>query len=116
MLTDLLNQERINALVTRLHTGKTPADETRRNALLAHLTTASHLIHNYLGAAAWLAIPDAVLDHALVTVARDLETRDKSPGGVFAAFGEHDQGVRLARDPLTPVYPILRPYTVGGFA
>lgn len=116
MLDELFTQERVSALVNRLHTGKTPADETRRQALLGHLTTASNLVHTYLGAAAWLAIPDAVLDHALVTVARDLETRDKSPGGVFAAFGEHDQGIRLARDPLTPVYPLLRPYTAGGFA
>lgn len=112
---DILKDAQISALIERLHTGKQPLDDERRETLRHYLTTATELVYGYLGNQ-WVQVPESVMDTVLTTVARDLETREKSPGGVFAAFGEHDSAIRLARDPLTPVYPILQRYASGGFA
>ena len=62
------------------------------------------------------SVPDVIREAAILTAARELETRVKSPGGIFAAFGDQDGAIRLARDPLGPVRPLLAPYLPGGFA
>lgn len=102
-------------VLDRLHTGKTPITSERREVLTQYITTAEHLVTHYAGTA-WITVPESIQIHVITLVARELETRDKSPGGVFAAFGEHDGGIRLARDPLTLAYPLLKPYLQGGFA
>ncbi len=90
-------------------------DEQEKQRITKNLTTAIKLVDTYLGSARE-NIPDVIRDEALLTVARELETRTKAPGGVFAAYGEHDAPIRLARDPLNLVYPLLRPFVGGGFA
>lgn len=110
-----LDQERLAALVTSIHSSKTELSTERRQALTTLVTTASELVINYAGKW-WDHIPTSVQNQVLTTVARELETREKSPGGIFAAFGEHDGAIRLARDPMTLAYPLMRPYLPGGFA
>lgn len=110
-----LDQERVAALVDSLHSSKAELTAERRQALTTLITTAGELVTTYAGKW-WDHIPTSVQNQALTTVARELETREKSPGGIFAAFGEHDGAIRLARDPMTLVYPLIRPYLPGGFA
>lgn len=110
-----LEPARVSRLVEALHSSKADLSEARRASLETLLTTAHSLVTAFTGAQ-WDTIPTTVQNHVLTTVARELETREKSPGGVFAAFGEHDSGIRLARDPLTMAYPLMRPYIGGGFA
>lgn len=112
---NVIDPARLTALARSLHTAKGDMNDERRQALERLLKTSAEMLTKYAGPT-WDAIPTTVQDHALTTVARELETREKSPGGVFAAFGEHDGAIRLARDPMTLVYPLLRPYLPGGFA
>ncbi|MDY5127461.1 MULTISPECIES: hypothetical protein [unclassified Actinotignum] len=70
------------------------------------------LLEGYTRAA---VIPPAILELAALEVARELHTRLSAPGGIYSPFGE-GAPVRLARDPLTPAYPIIAPYMKGGFA
>lgn len=60
-------------------------------------------------------IPAAILNLAIVAVARDLHTMAKAPGGVFSPFADAP-AVRLARDPMKAAYPLLAPFMKGGFA
>ncbi|MGV4289225.1 hypothetical protein K5713_04275 [Trueperella pyogenes] len=110
-----LDEMRLAALIRSLHTSKSDMSEERRQALTNLVHTSAEMLTHYAGPQ-WDLIPTTVQNQALTTVARELETREKSPGGVFAAFGEHDGAIRLARDPMTLVYPLLRPYLQGGFA
>ncbi|AHU90387.1 hypothetical protein CQ11_01365 [Trueperella pyogenes] len=111
----VIDEARAASLISSLHSGKTELSQERRAALTALLTTAADLVGKYTGPA-WDTMPTTVQNHVLTTVARELETREKSPGGVFAAFGEHDGTIRLARDPLTMAYPLMQPWIPGGFA
>lgn len=109
----LESQPLLNYLMHELNLD--PSDELTAQRLTKNLTTAIKLVDTYLGTARE-TIPDLIRDEALLTVARELETRTKSPGGVFAAYGEQEAPIRLARDPLNLVYPLLRPFVGGGFA
>lgn len=52
--------------------------------------------------------PEAVMDTARLELAKELYQRSKSIGGV-RQIGE-DQSTRMARDPMTAVYPMLAPW------
>lgn len=60
-------------------------------------------------------VPGAILNLAIVAVARDLHTMAKAPGGVFSPFADAP-AVRLARDPMKAAYPLISPYIKGGFS
>lgn len=60
-----------------------------------------------------ITVPPAILDAAVLACARDVFARAKSQNGVmFTNYDSGEQGegvvVRIARDPLTSVYSILR--------
>ena len=60
-------------------------------------------------------IPTAVLNRCYIEAGSELYHRRSAPMGVsqFASFD--GSAIRVARDPLTGVYPILRPYVgLGG--
>lgn len=100
--------EEITAAATRL--GKSLGLDT--NAELEELvTTAWQLIGAWLGPE---SVPNTVMSQAVHTTALELQRREKAPGGVLAPFGGEGGPVRLARDPLTPALPILRPFVGGG--
>nr|DAN36462.1 MAG TPA: tail connector protein [Bacteriophage sp.] len=77
------------------------------------IDTAVQMVRSYVGAS---ELPDKIAHRAVLEVARELNTRMLSPGGVFSAFADAGSPVRLARDPLRAVYPMLAPYVRPGFA
>jgi hypothetical protein len=95
------------ALAARPGAKDTPEDTLKRCA------TAWDLIANHIGTA---YIPDGVLDEAIYLTVSEMDTRRKSPGGVFAVYGDQEGAVRLSGDPLKMAYPILDPFLPGGFA
>lgn len=78
------------------------------------LAAAQALVARYVGSA---TVPDPVLDNAVLTVGVELFGRRNSPSGI-SQLGIAGDGtpVRLARDPLTSVYPILAPFVGRGIA
>lgn len=77
------------------------------------IDAAIQMIQAYVGSS---EIPDRIAHRAVLEVARELNTRALNPGGVFSAFADAGSPVRLARDPLRAVYPMLAPYVRPGFA
>ena len=77
------------------------------------IDTAVQMVRSYVGVS---EIPDKIAHRAVLEVARELNTRMLSPGGVFSAFADAGSPVRLARDPLRAVYPMLAPYVRPGLA
>lgn len=55
-------------------------------------------------------IPDAVMDQAYLIAASEIHARQEAPQGVSQFASADGAPIRLARDPLTPVYPIIQPY------
>lgn len=74
---------------------------------------AVQMLQAYVGSS---VIPDRIANRAVLEVARELNTRALNPGGVFSAFADAGSPVRLARDPLRAVYPMLAPYVRPGLA
>ncbi|MFJ2297384.1 hypothetical protein [Oerskovia paurometabola] len=68
-----------------------------------------------------VVIPPVVLEQAELSCAEDIWTRSKSENGVILTnYQPGDDGsgvtVRIGRDPLAPVRPLLRPWLPGVFA
>lgn len=82
-----------------------PAESTLPDVL----DDAIELVDKYLGEAGVTACPTRTHDLAVKTLAGELFARRNSPGGV-AQWGPDGQAVRLARDPLVSVKPLLLPY------
>lgn len=70
------------------------------------------LVSAYVGG---IDIPQAIGDRAVLETASELFHRRNAPNGIaqFAAFD--GSPVRVARDPMTPAYPILARVMVVGF-
>jgi len=77
------------------------------------IDTAVQMVRSYVGAS---ELPDKIAHRAVLEVARELNTRMLSPGGVFSAFADAGSPVRLARDPLRACAPMLAPYFRPGLA
>ncbi|NQW90278.1 hypothetical protein HQQ88_08220 [Curtobacterium sp. VKM Ac-2861] len=74
---------------------------------------AAALVSAYVGAA---AVPDVILDEAVLEVGSELYARRKAPGGV-AQFGQFESApVFTARDPLVRTYPLLDQFVPRGLA
>lgn len=75
---------------------------------------ASALVDNLIGTR---TVPAAVVDRCYLEAGSELFHRRQAPNGI-AQFATADGAnpVRVARDPLIGVYPILTPYLGGGFA
>lgn len=76
--------------------------------LTGYLATAGKLIAQYIGD---VVVPDEVLDNATLHLVGELVMRRRSPGGIVN-FGGDDTAIRLSRDPMSSVYPLLRPWVV----
>lgn len=68
-----------------------------------------------------VVIPAVVLEQTELACAEDIWTRSKSENGVILTnYQPGDDGsgvtVRIGRDPLAPVRPLLRPWLSGVFA
>jgi len=70
------------------------------------------LVTVYVGSA---DVPTAVLNRAYIECGSELFHRRSAPMGVSQFASMDGQAVRVARDPLLGVYPLLRPYVgLGG--
>ena len=72
------------------------------------LTAGLALVENYIGAVT--TVPVAIKDQATLIVSSELFHRRSAPNGVaqFASFDGNP--VRVAKDPLNAVYPLLLRY------
>lgn len=73
------------------------------------LVTANDLIAARIGTA---QVPDSVLDNATLQLVQELHYRQKARGGYISEWGS-DSPLRLPRDPMTPIMPLLSPWLVG---
>lgn len=76
------------------------------------LQQATTLINTYIGSA---VVPEDIMNNALTQVSSELFHRRNAPSGI-AQFSSLDgvSPIRVAKDPMTSVYPILRRYVVDG--
>lgn len=84
--------------------------------LIECVTSAQSLIATHVGTA---AVPESVLERAVVEVAAELYWRQQARNGVTQFDGGPEAGpelVRIGNDPLRAIRPLLRPYLAGGFA
>jgi hypothetical protein len=77
------------------------------------LLTAQELVSAWVGLS---AVPDVVIDRAVLVVAAEMFQQRSAPNGVTQFADMDGVGIRVARDPMLGAYPILRPYVGGGFA
>lgn len=61
-------------------------------------------------------VPADVAGRAVLEVGAELYHRKNTKNGISQFASPDGSAVRVARDPLTPAYPILRPFIGGGFA
>lgn len=66
------------------------------------------LVVRYIGDVA--TVPAAVKDQATYIAASELFHRRSAPNGISQFATMDGTAVRVARDPLTAVYPLLQPY------
>jgi len=85
--------------------GTSPAEPT----LLGILLDAEELVGAYLGDFGRQSCPQRTQDLAVKQLCSELWSRRNAPGGV-AQWGPDGQPVRLARDPMVSVKPLLAPY------
>lgn len=71
------------------------------------------MVTDYIGA---VTVPPKILDLAIIQTGSELFARRSAPSGI-AQYATGDMNpVRLARDPMTGTYPMLRRYVGRGIA
>jgi hypothetical protein len=87
------------------------ADEfiSENGTVASHLAVAEQMVDDYIGD---LYVPEKVRDLAVLTLAQELQLRQRSPGGITNFVGA-DVAPRVGKDPMTPIYSILSQYVVG---
>ena len=75
------------------------------------LTSSRLIVSNYIGQT---SVPSTIVDQAVMTVASELFHRRSAPNGI-AQFATMDGSpVRVAKDPMNSVYPLLMPFLKPG--
>ncbi len=92
----------------REYVGASVSDDT---FLATCLGQAVELIEIYAGDQ---LIPDSILDGCYLTVGSEIYQRRNAPSGITNFASPDGSAIRLARDPLTSVYPILDRFVIGG--
>lgn len=87
------------------YVGASPAEPT----LLGILADSVELIDQYLGTAGLVLCPPRTYDLAVKQLGSELWARRNSPGGV-AQWTTDGAPIRLARDVMVSVRPLLAPY------
>lgn len=72
--------------------------------------TATALVDRAVGAA---EVPDSVLKQAYLTCGAELYNQRSAPNGISQFADGSGQALRVARDPLVGVYPLLRMFVTG---
>lgn len=76
---------------------------------------ATVLVEGYLGSKLG-KVHGPVLDLAIIQTGSELHARKNAPSGVAQFATGSENPVRLARDPMTSTYPLLRRYVGWGIA
>jgi hypothetical protein len=76
------------------------------------LTSGLALVTRYIGAVT--TVPTALKDQATLIASSELFHRRSAPQGVAQFASLDGTPVRVARDPMIAVYPLLQPYTGYG--
>ena len=76
------------------------------------LTSAIALVTKYIGSVT--TVPTAINDQAVYICASELFHRRSAPNGIAQFASMDGSPVRVARDPMTSVYPLLLAYTGYG--
>ena len=71
------------------------------------LASANSLVNTYVKSA---AVPATIRDQAVLTVASELFHRRSAPNGVAQFASLDGSPVRIAKDPMNAVYPLLMPF------
>jgi hypothetical protein len=71
------------------------------------LSSATLLVNNYIKTA---AVPANIKDQAILTAASELFHRRSAPNGVAQFASLDGNPVRIAKDPMNAVYPLLLPF------
>ena len=73
------------------------------------LTSGTALVERYIGQI--VSIPASIKDQSILIASSELFHRRSAPNGV-AQFASFDGApIRVAKDPMNAVYPLLMPYT-----
>ena len=72
------------------------------------LTAGENLVDNYIGEVA--TVPEQVHDQAVLICASELFHRRSAPNGIAQFATADGSPIRVAKDPMTAVYPLLLPY------
>jgi hypothetical protein len=75
------------------------------------LAQAALLVNEYKGDT---FVPDPVLDHCFLQVGSELFNRRSAPSGITQFSSFDGAPIRVARDPMQSVYPILLRYVEAG--
>lgn len=76
------------------------------------LTAGQALIANYIGAVT--TVPASIQDQATLIASSELYHRRSAPNGVAQFASMDGTPVRVAKDPLNAVYPLLLPFVGYG--
>ena len=88
------------------------AGESDREFVAVCVATATTLVDAYVGAT---SVPEDIMDAATTQTASEMFHRKSAPSGV-AQFSSLDgiSPIRVAKDPMTSVYPMLNRWVVLG--
>ena len=75
------------------------------------LTSARLLVGNDIGQ---VSVPSTIVDQAVMTVASELFHRRSAPNGIAQFAAMDGSPVRVAKDPMNAVYPLLLPFVKTG--
>lgn len=72
------------------------------------LNSGKALVENYIGAVE--TVPNHVEDQAVLICASELFHRRSAPNGIAQFASMDGSPIRVGKDPMTAVYPLLLPY------
>lgn len=76
------------------------------------LTAGENLVDNYIGQVE--TVPEQIHDQAVLICASELFHRRSAPNGIAQFASMDGSPIRMGKDPMTAVYPLLLPYVNYG--
>jgi hypothetical protein len=72
------------------------------------LTAGTKLVENYIGEV--VSVPESIKDQSVLIASSELFHRRSAPNGIAQFASMDGQPVRVGKDPLAAVYPLLQPF------
>ena len=76
------------------------------------LTAGENLVDNYIGEIE--TVPEQIHDQAVLICASELFHRRSAPNGIAQFASMDGQPMRMGKDPMSAVYPLLLPFVSWG--